>query len=65
MTALQPVSSRCPWCDGVRVVTATESPWEFTWVCQGCQAHGVTSWAHAEPPPVFAEPLEEQKPLPW
>jgi len=49
----------CPACGGACVWTATDSPYEFAWACAAGD-HGITSWSHADAPPVFtdSEPAE-------
>jgi hypothetical protein len=54
--AQQPSVERCP-CGRLRSVTATESPWEFTYRC-ACGQYGTWSFAHKDPPPTY-EPREE------
>jgi hypothetical protein len=50
--ATQPARGKCPWCDAPCEWTPTESPWEFDLAC--AEGHrGVSSWAHADPPPHF------------
>jgi hypothetical protein len=51
---IQPRTRPCA-CGGTAEVSATVSPYDFTYVCR-CGRAGVVSWAHAKPAPRFEAP---------
>lgn len=58
MSVQRPVY-RCE-CRRLAIVTATESPWEFSWTCEACKRSGLISWFHGSPPPTFAPETQRE-----